>query len=53
MGEAPLFPPIRKSSRDTLLAGCKFACRNQMRGGAGRAARHGAALLKLALNVSE
>jgi Fe-S oxidoreductase len=53
MGELSLFPQIRRAGRNTLLVADGFACRKQIADGTGRAARHSAVLLKLALAAKE
>lgn len=49
IGEASLFPQIRKTGRNTLIIADGFGCRTQIHHGTGRTARHTAVLLKLAL----
>lgn len=53
MGEASLFPQIRKTGRDTLIIADGFSCRTQILHGTGRTARHTAVLLKLSLAARE
>jgi FAD/FMN-containing dehydrogenase/Fe-S oxidoreductase len=49
MAETALFPAIRKAGPDALVAATAYSCRKQINDGMGRAARHPAALLELAL----
>ncbi len=49
MAELALFPAIRKAGRDALVAATAYSCRKQIHDGLGRAARHPAMLLELAL----
>ncbi len=49
MAELALFPAIRKAGPDALVAATGYSCRKQINDGLGRAARHPATLLELAL----
>jgi FAD/FMN-containing dehydrogenase/Fe-S oxidoreductase len=49
MGELALFPAIRKTGRDALVAATGYSCRKQIQDGLGRTARHPAMILELAL----
>jgi FAD/FMN-containing dehydrogenase/Fe-S oxidoreductase len=49
MAERALFPAIRKAGRDAFVAATGFSCRKQVQDGLGRAARHPAMMLELAL----
>lgn len=49
MAEIALFPSIRRAGRDALIAATGFSCRKQIQDGLGRAARHPATILELAL----
>ncbi len=49
MAELSLFPAIRKAGRDAFVAATGYSCRKQIQDGLGRAARHPALILELAL----
>ena len=49
MGEAQLFPAIRKSHGDTLIAANGFSCRHQIRDGTSRLAQHPIQIFEAAL----
>lgn len=49
MAELALFPAIRKAGRDAFVAATGYSCRKQIQDGLGRAARHPAVILELAL----
>ncbi|HZV20302.1 MAG TPA: hypothetical protein VE986_02030, partial [Hyphomicrobiales bacterium] len=49
MAELSLFPAIRRAGGDAFVAATGFSCRKQILDGLGRAARHPAMILELAL----
>ncbi|GAA0871000.1 FAD-binding and (Fe-S)-binding domain-containing protein [Gangjinia marincola] len=49
MGELSLFPAIRKSKNDVLIAATGTSCRHQIKDGTSRIARHPISILKEAL----
>jgi len=49
MGEVQLFPAIRKSHEDTLIAANGFSCRHQIRDGTSRLAQHPIQIFEMAL----
>jgi Fe-S oxidoreductase len=49
MGELSLLPAVRAAPADTLIVADGTSCRQQLRDGAGREARHVAAVLDEAL----
>jgi Fe-S oxidoreductase len=49
IGELKLFPALRKSSEDTIVAANGTSCRHQIFDGTGRKALHPVTILKNAL----
>jgi Fe-S oxidoreductase len=49
IGELKLFPSIRKTSQDTIIAANGTSCRHQIKDGTGRRALHPVSILKHAL----
>ena len=49
MAELALFPAVRKTGRDALVAATGYSCRKQIQDGLGRTAHHPATILELAL----
>jgi Fe-S oxidoreductase len=49
MGERRLFPAVRRQATSTLLAASGTSCREQIRDGTGRQAKHPAEILRDAL----
>ncbi len=52
IGEQTLFPSIRKSNNDVIIAANGTSCRHQIKDGTGKAAKHPITVLKEALAVS-
>jgi Fe-S oxidoreductase len=51
IGELVLFPEIRDSTEDTLIAAPGTSCRHHIKDGTGRKARHPVEIMYDALNV--
>jgi Fe-S oxidoreductase len=49
IGELKLFPAVRKTLEDTIIAANGTSCRHQIKDGTGRAAQHPVTILKNAL----
>lgn len=49
IGEQTLFPAVRKSSNDTIIAANGTSCRHQIKDGTGRVAKHPVSILREAL----
>ena len=52
IGELKLFPSIRKTPKETIIAANGTSCRHQIKDGTGRKALHPVSILKNALTVS-
>lgn len=53
MGELTLFPAIRKTGEDTIIAATGTSCRHQILDGTQRTAKHPISILREALNLSK